>query len=139
MINKRLNDISSNEAVFQAAKRPYEQALRASGHDHELTFAHQPKPPRPRNRKRKNIIWYNPPYNALVSTNIGKLFLQLIDKHFPKQHRLHKILNRNYVKISYSCTKNMAQIISTHNSKTLTTATQTANTNQNCNCREKNK
>ena len=31
-------------------------------------------------RKRK-IIWFNPPFNAAVKTNIAKEFLKLIDKH----------------------------------------------------------
>ena len=51
------------------------------------------------------IMWYTPPYNAAAKTNLGKQFLQLIDRHFPKGHKLHKIINRNTVKISYSCTK----------------------------------
>ena len=30
-----------------------------------------------------------------MSTEIGKAFLQLIDKHFPLHHKLHKIFNKN--------------------------------------------
>ena len=52
--------------------------------------------PAPRNndenqkRKRKrNIIWFNPPYSKNVTTNIGKTFLQLLSKHFPKDHQMH--------------------------------------------------
>ena len=52
-------------------------------------------------RKRK-IIWYNPPYSANIKTNIGKTFLNLMKKHFPKTNKLHKIFNKNTVKISYS-------------------------------------
>ena len=36
---------------------------------------------------------------------------------FPKSHRLHKLINPNNTKISYSTTPNMAQIISGHNKK----------------------
>ena len=43
-----------------------------------------------KNRQRNNILWYNPPHN--VNTNIGHKFLSLIDKHFPKDHSLRKIL-----------------------------------------------
>ena len=74
------------------------------------------------NRKRKrNVLWYNPPFNAAVTTNIGKRFLDLIDKHFPKTRsdNLHKIFNRHLIKLSYSCTPNMKSIIRTHNAKIL--------------------
>ena len=50
-----------------------------------------------------------------VSTNIGHRFLTLVDKHFPKDHKLRKIFNRNAIKISYSCMNNTKQIIDDHN------------------------
>ena len=37
-----------------------------------------------KNRKRK-MIWYNPPYNEAVKTNIGQRFLNIIDKLFGKK------------------------------------------------------
>ena len=46
-----------------------------------------------KNRKR-NIIYWNPPFNKCLATNIGKQFLSLIDKHFPKGHKLNKCFNR---------------------------------------------
>ena len=42
-------------------------------------------------------------------------FLKLIDKHFKHNDILHKIFNRKMLKISYSCTKNIFQIINNHN------------------------
>ena len=54
---------------------------------------------RSKNSKRK-IIWFNPPYSSNVSTNIGKSFLTILDRHFPKSHKLYKVYNRNNVKIS---------------------------------------
>ena len=53
-----------------------------------------------------------------VSTNIGRNFLNLIDKHFPSHHKLHKIFNRNTVKVSYSCMRNVKSIITKHNAVT---------------------
>ena len=50
---------------------------------------------------------------------VGNYFLKSLDKHFPRHHKLHKILNRNTVKVSYSCTKNMKSIIKCHNKKVL--------------------
>ena len=46
---------------------------------------------------------------------VGKYFLKLIDKHFKHDNILHKIFNRKTLKISYSCTKNIFQIINNHN------------------------
>ena len=67
----------------------------------------------PKRKRHRSIIWFNLPCSKNVVTNIGKTFLQLIDKHFPKSSRLHKIFNRNSIKISYSCMKNVKAIIST--------------------------
>ena len=54
-----------------------------------------------------------------VKTNVGKKFLHLIEKHFPKNHRYHKIINKNTVKVSYSCMKNIENIIKSHNKELL--------------------
>ena len=111
MINQRLSSISCNEEEFNKAKGIYENALKSSGHNHTLNYIEQDNTnPSRRNRSRK-IIWYNPPYSADVKTNIGKKFLWLLNKHFPRGHRLHKIFNRNTVKISYSCMPNVASVL----------------------------
>ena len=65
-------------------------------------------------------MWFNPPFNQTVTTNVGKEFLSLLDKCFPPQNPLRKIFNRNNVKVSYSTTPNMEQIISGKNAKVLT-------------------
>ena len=69
-----------------------------------------------RNRQR-NIIWFNPPFSQAVSTNVAKRFLDLLDKHFPQNNQLHKIFNRNTVKVSYSCTPDVGSIIKSQNKK----------------------
>ena len=69
-------------------------------------------------RKRtQKIIWFNPPFSWNVKTNMAKMFLQLIDTNFPPTNKLHKIFNSNTVKVSYSCTQNISQIIKGHNKK----------------------
>ena len=68
-----------------------------------------------KNKRKRNITWFNPPYSKHVASNIGKQFLNLLDTCFPPTNKLHKILNRNTVKISYKCMPNMKQIISNHN------------------------
>ena len=71
-----------------------------------------------RNRKRQ-IIWFNPPFNLKAKTKIGKLFLNLLEKHFPPHNKLHKLFNRTTVKISYSCMPNMNSYTYMHNHKVL--------------------
>ena len=73
-----------------------------------------------------------------VTTNVGKRFLGLISKHFPKNNKLSKILNRNTVKISYSCTKNIKNTIQSHNAKIIRPKP-TATVTPNCNCQRKEK
>ena len=54
-----------------------------------------------------------------VQTNIGREFLNLVSKHFPKNHRYSKIFNKNNMKVSYSCTDNLQTLIKKHNRKIL--------------------
>ena len=76
---------------------------------------------------------FNPTYSKNVKTNVGKVFLQLLKKHFPASHILNKIFNKNTVKISYSCTKNINSVISSHNKNILNPRTASFG----CNCRKK--
>ena len=58
-------------------------------------------------------------FNNYVVNNIGKEFLKLIDENFPPQHKLHKILDSNNIKISHCCIPNMKAIITGQNKKLL--------------------
>ena len=136
-VNSRLSNLSSNETLFDKAKQPYESALKTSGYNHNLNFIKTNPAPKNKNRKRK-IIWFNPPYNAAITTNFGKTFLNLISKHFPKTCKLYKIINRNTIKLSYSCTSNMGNIIKSHNNTILMAATK-ENKEASCNCNKSNK
>ena len=65
-----------------------------------------------KNQKREiETIWFNPPFSKSVSTNVATTFLQLVMKHFPTSHKLHKIFNFNTGKVSRSCINNMSKII----------------------------
>ena len=120
-INKRLSTISSDEKMFQTAVPLFQEAIKKSGYDFTLKFdpsASNKPTTKKKNRTRKgHILWFNPPYNHTVTTNVGKEFLNLVDQCFPPGNPLRKIFNRNNVKISYSTTPNMAQIISGKNQK----------------------
>ena len=96
------------------SKGEYEKALRENVYKNvSLIYTDKKDIKQKRNRPRK-IIWFNSPFNKNVSTNLAKRFLNLIDQRFPKS-KLHEILNRNTVKVSYSCTQNMSSIIKFHN------------------------
>ena len=119
-INQRLSSISSNETIFKNAAPQYQEALNKSGYNYTLKFDPSASEPKSKKKSRKrNVLWFNPPYNTTVSTPIGKIFLKIIDECFPPGHPLHPTFNRNNVKVSYSTTPNVAQIISAKNSKIL--------------------
>jgi hypothetical protein len=93
----------------------------------------QHQTPNRKNRQRK-VIWFNPPFTMNVKTTVAHSFLQLIDKHFPHSTRLHKIFNRNTVKVSYSCMTNIKNTISNHNRHLLVRKNKSFD---GCNCRTK--
>lgn len=136
-INKRLSEISSDEAAFKETVSPYQEALQKNGYDHKLTFEKSNNTERKTSKNRhKNVIWYNPPYSQTVNSNIGKIFLRMIDSIFTKDHILHKIFNRKTLKLSYSCMGNIQQAINSHNIKIRSQN----NNNENaagCNCRNR--
>ena len=115
-VNERLLEISSNEEVFNKAIPPYQKALDESGHRYNLHY--QPGPQRTKRKpRRRNIIWYNPPYDQNVKTNLSKEFLKIIKKCFPPSRKLHKIFNKNTIKTSYSFMPNLGAIIEGNNKK----------------------
>ena len=121
-IEDRLSQNSSDNKIFDSVKKEYEEALQKSGYKTKLEYKHNhndinENSNKTKKQRKRNIIWFNPPFNRDVRTNIAKTFLKLIDKHFPRSNKLHKIFNRNTVKVSYSCTENMEQIIKAHNKK----------------------
>ena len=123
MLNIRLSSLSINEDEFNKAKPLYEKALKSSGFNKNLKFESiQTKPSQ--NSKRKTI-WFNPPYNAEVKTNIVKVFLKLVRKYFHKWHRYQKIFYTNTIKLSYSCTQNVKKLIKQHNSSIMKNSTNT--------------
>ena len=135
-INRRLSSLSSNQEVFDLAAPPYQTELDRCGYDHLLEFSPPENQTHPRRRKRsKKRCWFNPPYSINVETNVGKIFLELLDKHFPPGHVLKSVMNRDLVKISYRCLPNMGSCIAKHNSKVLREATEEeVRAPPSCNC-----
>ena len=132
MINTHLSDLSCNEDEFKKAKPLYENALKKSGYKAEIKYETSENTNN-RNRHCK-MIWFNPAFSQSVKTNIGKIFLKLVRKHFPRHHKLHKIFNPNTLKLSYCCMKNISNIIKQHNATVLATSA-----THKCLCKCKNK
>ena len=131
MINQRLCEISCNEEEFNKAKPTYQAALQNSNYDFNLEYKSYKKQTR---RRKRNVMYFNPPYSESVHTNIGKEFLKLVQKHFKPGHKLYSLFNRKNLKISYSCMPNIEKIIKGHNGKILNSKPPPAKP---CNCRKK--
>ena len=137
MLAKRLSLLSCNCNELSKAIPDYVEAMRRSGHPGELEYENDHNR-KPRKARKQNIVWFNPLFSENVKTNIGREFLRLLAKHFPPHHRLHKVCNKNNIKVSYSCMPNMAAIISRHNKKLLSNRAESACITPPCNCRNKN-
>ena len=134
MISDRISNLSSTAEIYESEKKTYEEALRAVGYSQQLHF-NETKQSKKKNRKRQ-ILWFNPPFSDNVMTNIGSKFLSLIDKHF-KNSPLGKYFNRKTIKVSYSCLPNISAIISGHNQKLIQgqVAKQKQEDVRECNCK----
>ena len=128
MIARRVSDLSCDEDEFRKAKGVYETALKESGHESRLKYVKQANR-RPRNRK---VLWFNPPFSKSVKTDIGRLFLQLVRKHFTRQHHFYRIFNIHTIKLSYSCMPNMENIIKQSNARIIEEPV--TNRDGQCNC-----
>ena len=107
-IQERLSKNLPNEKTFNTVKCDYEDALEKSEFkvDFKYTKTNQQNP----KTRTRNIIWINLPFNKALPTSVAKIFLHLVNRHFPKSYILHKIFNRNTVKVSYGCMKNISKI-----------------------------
>ena len=135
-IEKRLSSLSSSKEVLEETAPYYEQYLSNCGYKEKLNYCDPTSPNFITKRKRqRKIVWFNPPYSKTVKTKIKKFFLQLIKKHFPKEHKFHKILNRNTLKLSLSCMPSIKTKINAHNREILrNTPSKNA---KHCNCQQK--
>ena len=112
----------------------YEQYLSNWEYKENLNYCY----PTPQNlitktKRQRNILWFSPSYSKIVKTKIGKFFLQLIKKHFPKEHTFHNIFNRNTLILSYTCMPNIKT--NAHNREILrNTPSRKA---KHCNCQQK--
>ena len=126
-------DYLTSHQIHTALSKQQQEALSNSGYDYKLGYETMNKDSNDGKRRRK-IIWFNPPYSMSVATNIGKCFLKLVNSVFYK-HVLNKIFNANILKVSYSCMPNISSIIKGHNEKILNKNLKQSTTNaKECNC-----
>ena len=59
-----------------------------------------------RNTRTRNLTWFSSAFSMIVATNIGNNFFLLVNECFPKNRKLHMIINKNTMKLSYSCMNN---------------------------------
>ena len=128
----------SNNELFDSSKHVYNEALKRSGYNKEIKYIDKNDitTKKVKNRKRK-VLCVSLPYDRAIKTNIGRSFINMINKHFGENIKRKKFLNKNSVKISYFCIIDIENIIKCHNSKILQ-ANKDKNSSKKCSCRKKN-
>ena len=92
MIENRLSKNSSSECEFNKVVQDYNKAIKANGYNHQLTYQ-EDNPPKTNKTRKRNSIWFNPPFCKTVKTKVGRIYIDLIKKHFNKENPLSKIIN----------------------------------------------
>ena len=98
-IEKRLNTISCSKEKIEAAKQISEKALEESGYGKiKLEYAEKDngeaaqeeiaRQQAAKKKRKRKIIWFNPPFNKSLNMDLGAQFLKLIKIHFKKNHKL---------------------------------------------------
>ena len=135
----------SSSAFWYGGAAPYQKALYKCGYQSTLYYE-PPTTNKWKDSQQNNILWYNQPLSKNVSTNIRHRFLAIIDKQFPKDHKLWRIFNHNTIKICYSYINNTKRTIDNCNKQILNSSKHfndtTDNTNakdtETCTCQQKN-
>ena len=97
----RINRLSSSKRIFEYNKGLYNGTLRNIGFNQDLEFFdlnetntykdcnnnnnNHTGNNNCKNKNRHRKIWFNPPFCKLSNFNIGKYFLNSIEKHFQKK------------------------------------------------------
>ena len=88
-IEKKLSETSSSKDIFDKSLKWYQDALKDSSFSNDLRYVENNNNANENKRKgKRKIIWFNPPFSKSVKTTIGKIFLQLLSKHLPKNHKM---------------------------------------------------
>ena len=111
--------MSSPKDIFLESAIYYEKCLKNSGYKTKLQYQQKKENNQNKKKIKLNIIWFNQPYSKSIKTNIRRIFIKLITKHFPQNHKFVKIFNKNTINLSYSCMPNIRSKMNDHNKKIL--------------------
>ena len=84
LLLKYLNKRSSNEENFLKTKNDYELIIKKCAYDDRLNYEkteHKTKT-NDENKRKRNVIWNKPRFCSSVKRNIGRVFINLVKKHF---------------------------------------------------------
>ena len=133
-INQRLSQLSKSSREFDLVKNNYQDALAQSEYKFDLKYK-KPQDNRTIRKRRRKIIYFQPPFSRNVITPIGKKFLNLVKKHFTPNHPLSKFLNSKCLKLSYCCLPSVKNEITSINKNVRGNINNQANAPPGCNCR----
>ena len=114
-VSKRLSTNSSSKEQFEHHTGHFKEAMRRAGHSEELDYMEEDEPSK--TKRKRNVMYFNPPWSANISTNIVGKFLTLVRKHFSVGSPLYHLFNPKKLKASYSTVPNMKRLISGHNKR----------------------
>ena len=99
LIAKRISDISSDENIFCNSIPLYSEAHKKvvlMANEHIVEKQQTVKPQERKSAKEKLYA----PFSLYVKTNVRKIFLRLVKRHFPKENPLNKLFNKNTLKVA---------------------------------------
>ena len=82
-IELRLSQLWANKEIFKNSIESYNEALTKARYKHKMRYQQNKENTTSTKNRKRNIIWFNPPYSAKVVAKVGKHYLFLLDKHFP--------------------------------------------------------
>ena len=74
-LSKRNSEISSNEQIFKESTPIYKEALKKGEFHEKLEYVREEVDKHgkeEKKRRKRKIIWFNPPYSNNVKSNVGK-------------------------------------------------------------------
>ena len=74
-LSKRNSEISSNEQIFKESTPIYKEALKKSEFHEKREYVREEvdkNGKEEKKRRKRKIIWFNPPYSNNVKSNVGK-------------------------------------------------------------------
>ena len=116
-IAKRISDVPSNESIFCNSIPIYSEALKKGGFNDKLTYSTKRADcdTTEKKKSKRKLRWFIPPFSLNVKTKVGKIFLRLVKRHFPKESPLQKLFNKNTLKVSHNCMSSVTSVLSAHN------------------------